>query len=59
MSISLSAIEPVFAALTAIGRVRPHNEDAVLCCPRFGLWDPAALRVGGVASDLAVPPTAG
>lgn len=58
MSISLSAIEPVFAALTAIGRVRPHNEDAVLCCPRFGLWAVAdgmgGHRRGEVASALAL-----
>lgn len=27
--------------------------------PRFGLWDPTALQVGGVASDLSVPPAAG
>lgn len=46
--------QAVFDAASALSK-----ELQTTVSPRFGLWDPAALRVGGVASDLAVPPTAG
>jgi protein phosphatase len=47
-----------FAALTVPGRVRSHNEDAVLCCPELGLWAVAdgmgGAQRGEVASSLAL-----
>ncbi|WP_229779375.1 PP2C family protein-serine/threonine phosphatase [Pseudomonas matsuisoli] len=47
-----------FAALTVAGRVRRHNEDAVLCSPELGLWAVAdgmgGAQRGEVASALAL-----
>lgn len=58
MSITFPAHHLGYAALTVAGRVRPHNEDAILCCAPRGLWAVAdgmgGHRRGEVASALAV-----
>jgi protein phosphatase len=47
-----------YAALTAPGLVREHNEDALLCCPPLSLWAVAdgmgGHQRGEVASALAL-----
>jgi len=40
-------------AVTHAGMVRPHNEDALVCCPQIGLWAVADGAGGHHAGKLA------
>ncbi|WP_341303538.1 protein phosphatase 2C domain-containing protein [Pseudomonas sp. TMP25] len=48
----------IYAGLSVPGRVREHNEDALLCCPQLNLWAIAdgmgGHQCGEVASALAL-----
>ena len=51
-----SAEEQGQAVFDAAAQLSSELETTV--SPRFGLWDPTALRVGGTTSDLSTPPLA-